>query len=135
MLHVLPLMFKPFNNLICCKTVLMWVVRRATSLFNSFCSNVARQKTCNLLHVFCCPFFRTFNACLQGGGGPQIGEATCGGSPHLSCKRDQIKMRDYMDRQLTKPKRITSPTWVPPPPCKQALSACRVYMEVVGTDR
>ena len=38
-----------------------------------------------------------------------------GGSPHLSCKRDQIKMRDYVDR------RVTSPTWGPPPPCKQAL--------------
>ena len=38
-----------------------------------------------------------------------------GGSPHLSCKRDQIKMRDYMDR------RATSPPWGPPPPCKQAL--------------
>ena len=36
-------------------------------------------------------------------------------APHLSCKRDQIKMRDYMDR------RVTSPTWGPPPPCKQAL--------------
>ena len=35
--------------------------------------------------------------------------------PHLSCKRDQVKMRDYMDR------RITSPPWGPPPPCKQAL--------------
>ena len=22
------------------------------------------------------------------------------GSPHLSCKRDQIKMRDYMDRAI-----------------------------------
>ena len=40
---------------------------------------------------------------------------TCGGSPHLSCKRDQIKMRDYMDR------RVTSPALGPPPPCKQAL--------------
>ena len=40
-------------------------------------------------------------ACLHGGGGPQIGEVTCGGSPHLSCKRDQIKMRDYMDRRVT----------------------------------
>ena len=30
--------------------------------------------------------------------GPQIGEVTCGGSPLLSCKRDQIKMRDYMER-------------------------------------
>ena len=26
-----------------------------------------------------------------------------GGSPHLSCKRDQIKMRDYMDRRVTPP--------------------------------
>ena len=40
-------------------------------------------------------------ACLHGGGGPQIGEVTCGGSPHLSCERDQIKMRDYVDRRVT----------------------------------
>ena len=25
-------------------------------------------------------------ACLNGGGGPQIGEVTGGGSPHLTCK-------------------------------------------------
>ena len=25
------------------------------------------------------------------------------GSPHIACKRDQIKMRDYMDRQVTSP--------------------------------
>ena len=60
-------------------------------------------------------------ACLHGGGGPQIGEVTCGGSPHLSCKRDQIKMRGYMDRRVTPPKRVTLPTWGLPPPCKQAL--------------
>ena len=44
-------------------------------------------------------------ACLHGGGGPQLGEVTYGGSPHLSCipKRDQIKMRDYMDRRVTLP--------------------------------
>ena len=28
--------------------------------------------------------------------GPQVGEVTCGGSPDISCKRDQNKMRDYM---------------------------------------
>ena len=58
-------------------------------------------------------------ACLHGGGGPQIGEVTCGGSPYLSCNRDRIKMRYYMDR------RVTSPTWGPPPPlvaCKNADS-------------
>ena len=54
-------------------------------------------------------------ACLHGGWGPQIGEVTCGGSPHLSCKRDQIKRRDYMDRRVTPPKRVPgSPTWGPP---------------------
>ena len=62
-------------------------------------------------------------ACLHGGGGPQIGEVTCGGLPHLSCRRDQIKMTDYMDRRVTLPKGVTSPTWSPPPPCKQALCA------------
>ena len=60
-------------------------------------------------------------ACLHGVGGPQKGEVTCGWSPHLSCKRDQIKMRNYMDRRVTSPERATSPTWGPPPPCKQAL--------------
>ena len=51
-----------------------------------------------------------------------MGEVTGGGSPHLSCQRDQIKMRDYMDRWVTPPKRVTSPTWGPPPPYKQALN-------------
>ena len=41
------------------------------------------------------PMIARLRACLHGGGGPQVGEVTCGGSPHLSCKRDQIKMRDY----------------------------------------
>ena len=49
----------------------------------------------------------SLRVCLHGGGGAQIGEVTWGGSaPHLSCKRDQIKMRDYMDRQVTPPKRV-----------------------------
>ena len=36
-------------------------------------------------------FVSHFRACLHGGAGPQIGEVTCVGSPHLSRKRDQIK--------------------------------------------
>ena len=32
-----------------------WVVKRATSLLNSFCSNIAKQVTC-----FFCSFYRTF---------------------------------------------------------------------------
>ena len=60
-------------------------------------------------------------ACLHGGGGPQAGEVKCGVSPDLSCKRDQNKMRDYMDGWVNLPKRVTSPTWGAPPPYKQAL--------------
>ena len=61
------------------------------------------------------PFTLLLRACLHEGGGPQVGEVTRGKLPHLTYKRDHIKMRDYMD------KRVTSPTWGPPPPCKQAL--------------
>ena len=54
--------------------------------------------------------FFTLRPCFHGGGGPQVGEVTCLGgltlqsiqsliwSPHLSCKRDQIEIRDYMKR-------------------------------------
>ena len=35
------------------RQVWTWVVKRATSLFNMFCSNVAKQVAC-----FCCPFYR-----------------------------------------------------------------------------
>ena len=48
MMHVLPAVFKSVNNLICCKRGLMWIAKRATSLFNSFCSNDARHVGCFL---------------------------------------------------------------------------------------
>ena len=37
----------------------------------------------------------------------EVAEVTCGGSPRLSCKRDQIKMRDSMDRRVTQPNRVS----------------------------
>ena len=41
--------FNPVNNLICCsRTALIWVVKGAMSLFNSFCSNAAGQDACFL---------------------------------------------------------------------------------------
>ena len=43
-------------------------------------------------------------------------------SPHLSYKRDQIKMRDYMDRRVTPPTQVASLTWGLPPPCQQVLN-------------
>ena len=42
--------------------------------------------------------------------------------PHLSCKWHQIKMGDFMDGRDTPPKRVTSPTWGSPLPCRQALT-------------
>ena len=44
-------------------------------------------------------------------GGPLVGEVTCGKLADPTCKRDHIKMRDYMDRRVIPPKRVTSPTW------------------------
>ena len=41
------------------------------------------------------PYKQGLRACLREGGGPQVGEVTCGGLPHLTCKCDQIKMRDH----------------------------------------
>ena len=55
--------------------------------------------------------YTQLRACLHGGWGPQVGEVKYGWSPHLSCKRDQIKMRDYMDKRVTTTKPVTSPTW------------------------
>ena len=76
----------------------------------------------------CCSPARRFyttkfciRAYLHGGGGPQVGEVTFVKLPHLTCKRDHIKMRDYLDRRVTPPKRVPSPTWGPPPPYKRAL--------------
>ena len=76
-------------------------------------------------------------ACLHGNGGPRVGEVTrLGGttllsiqsliwSPHLSCKRDQIKIKNYTDGRVTPHKRVTSPIWGPQPLCEQALSRNR----------
>ena len=74
-------------------------------------------------------------AFLHGGGGPQIGEVTCGWSPHPSCKRDQNKKRDFMDRWVTPPKRVNPPTWAPPPPCKQALNRTTVANAILLLSR
>ena len=88
-----------------------------------FCRSKIRPVPCEL----------SFTACLCGGKGPQVGEVTClGGVTPLSILsltfiwwrlHDRLgdHMRDYMNRRFTPPKRVTSLTWGPPPPCKQAL--------------
>ena len=41
-------------------------------------------------------------------------------------------MREYGDWRVTPPMRVTSPTWGPPPPCKQAERACLRGVEDPG---
>ena len=76
---------------------------------------------------------KTRRACLLRSGGPQIGEVTCGGSPHLSCKRVQIKMRDYMHRRVTPPKRVTSPTREPHLPVNRSLRWPNLFIRALVT--
>ena len=121
----------------CCQTLRFW-----KSAFASERSAWLAQLVEQYWHVSIKGLFHTGRSCvvrdthlrasLHGGGGPQIGEVTCGGSPHLPCKRSQIKMRDYMDRRATPPKRVTSPNWGLPPACKQALNFLRLLFILVG---
>ena len=56
-----------------------------------------------------------------------------GGLTHLSCKRDRDKIRNSMDRRVTPPRRVTSPTCGSPPPCKQALRSSLASVSPWGT--
>ena len=92
--------------------------KKRKSLLLTFAWSYHKQLSCLLVRFRRRSSLRAF---LYGGGGPLSGEVTCSESSHLSCTRDQIKLRHYMDRRVTPPNRVTSPTWGPPPPCKQAL--------------
>ena len=70
-------------------------------------------------------------ACLHGRRGPQIDEVSCGGAPHLSCKRDLMKMRYYMDWRVTHLSGLPHIPGVPPPPRKQALSSASLQICLV----
>ena len=37
-----------------------------------------------------------------------------------------------MDRRVTPPRRVTSPTWGPPPPCKQALISLALMHHLIN---
>ena len=74
------------------------------------------------------PPTKPFRACLHEGGGTRHMLSHLPGVPHLTCKRNYIKMRDYMDR------RVTSPTWGAPPHCKQALNLVLAKGRFVPSD-
>ena len=118
------LLAQTFINLGCTKSslALRGIIGKPFSNNHKHLRGLKRVTRVRCSWIFTFAIFGYFRACLHEGGGPQVGEVTLGKSPHLTCKRDHIKMRDYMDRRVTPPKRVTSPTWGPPPPCKQALS-------------
>ena len=60
---------------------------------------------------------------LHGAGEPHEGEVTRLRRVTRLHDRWGDNMRDYVDRQVTPPKRVTSPAWGHPPPRKQALKA------------
>ena len=55
MLRILPPMFKPVNNLICCQTGLMWVVKHT----NTAIQLILKQCCKTSCTFFVPPFFRT----------------------------------------------------------------------------
>ena len=68
------------------------------------------------------PNLGILRACLHDGGGPQVGEVTrVGGVTRLSIQ-SLILMWSRLHVRWGNPPHVTSPTWGPPPSCKQALS-------------
>ena len=112
----------------------LWVAKEALNVQSWYLRHPAKWQTNKRKTKVAKPLVLSLSssrlrACLHEGGGPQVGEVTSVRLPHLTCKRDHIKMRDCMDRRVTSPKRGTSPTWGPSPPCKQALK--KVTTEIV----
>ena len=94
-------------NSACAKTVSKY---RLYALVNNNNNNVVKEwKMVN------------FRACLYGGGGPHVGEVSrLGGVTRLSIK-SLILIWSRLHDGWGNPPHVTSPTWGPLPPCKQAL--------------
>ena len=97
--------------------VLTYSINRAREI-RKFHVAVVQQRLRNVqkrvMHVQSCFFvFANLRACLHEGGGPQVGEVTWGGLPHLTCKLDHFQMRNYMNRRVTPPKRVPHLSGVP----------------------
>ena len=88
------------ETIVGCFCVVVWVLLSVFCISSlDDCMHPQHQETTIIFRFFSICFI--IRACLHGGGGPQIGEVICGWSPHLSCKCDKIKMRDYVDRWVT----------------------------------
>ena len=62
MLHLFQPTFKPVDNLICCKTGMMWVIKPATSLYSTPVLAMLQDK----LRVFLLPVFPYLKVMLHG---------------------------------------------------------------------
>ena len=62
MLHLFQPTFKPVDNLICCKTGLMWVIKPATSLYSTPFQAMLQDN----LRVFLLPVFPYLKVMLHG---------------------------------------------------------------------
>ena len=62
MLHLFQPTFKPVDNLICCQTGLMWVIKPATSLYSTPVLAMLQDK----LRVFLLPVFPCLKVMLHG---------------------------------------------------------------------
>ena len=62
MLHLFKPTFKPVDNLICCKTGMMWVIKPATSLYSTPVLPMSEDK----LRAFLLPVFAYLKAMLHG---------------------------------------------------------------------
>ena len=91
------------------KIAILWLFVRTFSHMRS----IQSKPSCHLA-----PFYnlqtssskRPKRACLYGGGGPHIDEVTFCGSPHLSCKRDQIIKNERLCGQAGYLTYLGSPT-------------------------
>ena len=72
-----------------------------------------------------CEKLMHLKACLHGGGGPQVGEVTrFGGVTHPAVHIiSHFNFITFLYDSWGDPPQVISPTWGPPPPCKQALSS------------
>ena len=68
-------------------------------------------------------------ACLHGGGGPQVGAGNMWWVTPLTCKRDEIKMRDHMDRRVNPPRQVPRLHVKTPlsTSCKEGMKLCGNY--------
>ena len=112
-----------------CKVVFLLIREKKSVLHVQSCFFANQIFVVVFYRSGCFQLVFSVGACLHGGGGPQVSEITRGGSPRLTCKRDHIKLRDYMDRRVTSPKRFTSPTWAPQTPYKQALTRFYIFFQ------